>query len=396
MNRLSDELMASDSAIGMRQTVNGKRLFIVAGEISGDTHASDLMREIVEQAPGTCFKGLGGPLMRKVAGEGVEDWLESAAVLGLVEVLARYGYFKKRMDDCLAAVTEEKPDAVILVDYPGFNLRLAQAIRARNIDTRLLYYISPQVWAWKKGRIKQMAKMLDLMICIFPFEKPLYEKSGLRTEFAGHPMVDRVQTLRRPWQREPGLVGWFPGSRLNEVKRLFPVMMQAAQVIRRSVPGARFAVSAANEALASEMRAMADVAGMPEAKAWIETGTVYDLMQRAETGAVASGTATLEAACFGLPYALVYRVAWSTYLAAKVVVRIKFIGIINVLAGREVVPELVQHLCSPERLGAAMVEMLTHPEKRAALQQDLASVVATLGEGGAYARAAHAVLAALA
>jgi len=162
------------------------------------------------------------------------------------------------------------------------------------------------------------------------------------------------------------------------------------------VPHARFVVSAANEGLASEMRAMAEAADMPEALRWIETGTVYDLMQRVEVGAVASGTATLEAACFGLPYALVYKVAWPTYVAAKVVVRIKFIGIINVLAGREVVRELVQHLCSPERLGAAMVELLTEPAKRAALQQELAEVVATLGEGGAYTRAAQAVLAALA
>ncbi len=368
------------------------RLYIVAGEISGDTHASGLMREVLKQAPAATFTGLGGPLMREVGGAGVEDWLESAAVLGLVEVLARYSYFKKKMDDCLAAVAKEPPDAVILVDYPGFNLRLAQAIRDKGIKTRIIYYISPQVWAWKKGRIKTMAKVLDLMICIFPFEKPLYEKSGLRTEFAGHPMVDRVQTLRRPFEREPSLVGWFPGSRRNEVKRLFPVMMQAATLIRRGMPGVRFAVSAANEKLANEMRAMADAAGMPEAKDWIETGTVYDLMQRVQCGAVASGTATLEAACFGLPYALVYQVAWPTYVAAKVVVRIKFIGMVNVLAGREVVRELVQHLCSPERLAAAMIELLTSAEKREALQRELAGVVATLGEGGAYERAARAVV----
>ncbi len=395
MKKISDEPASVSHETLSAGQEGGARLMIIAGEISGDTHASGLMREIIAQAPGTRFTGLGGPLMRKVAGEGVEDWLEDSAVLGFVEVMSRYPYFKRRLDNCLAAVQAEKPHAVILVDYPGFNLRLAKKIREAGCDTRIIYYISPQVWAWKKGRLKVMAKVLDLMICIFPFEQPLYEKSGLRTEFSGHPMVDRLQTLRRPWEREPGLVGWFPGSRVDEVKSLFPIMLKAAKRIKAQVPHARFAVSAANEKLASLMREMVESSGMPEARAWIETGTVYDLMQRAEVGVVASGTATLEAACFGLPYALVYKVAWPTYVAAKLVVRIKYIGIVNVLAGRAVVQELVQHLCSPEKVAAAMVELLTQPEKRAALQQDLAGVVATLGEAGAYARAAELALKAL-
>ena len=372
----------------------GRRIMFMAGEISGDTHASGLMRELLKLAPDIRFTGLGGPLMRKMAGEGVEDWLESAAVLGLSEVLKRYSYFKQRLEDTAAAVAAEKPDAVVLVDYPGFNLRLAKKIRELDVATRIVYYISPQVWAWKKGRLKTMARLLDLMICIFPFEKPLYEKSGLRTEFAGHPMVDRVQTLRRAWEREPGLVGWFPGSRMDEVRRLFPVMLKAAKIIKGSVPGARFAVSAANETLAAAMRDIAERQGAPEARAWIETGTVYDLMQRAEAGVVASGTATLEAACFGLPYALAYKVAWPTYVAAKVLVRIKHIGMVNVLAGHEVVRELIQHECSPENLAASMMELLTRPEKRQALQDEMAQVVATLGEPGSYARAAGLVMSA--
>lgn len=396
MKKISDEPACYSREVLAPGQEGGRHLMIIAGEISGDTHASGLMREIIALAPDARFTGLGGPLMRKVAGEGVEDWLESAAVMGITEVLAKYSYFKQRLKDCEAAVAAQEPDAIILVDYPGFNLRLAKSIRSQGVKTRILYYISPQVWAWKKGRLKQMAKTLDLMICIFPFEKPLYEKSGLRTEFGGHPMMDRVQMLRRGWEREPGLVGWFPGSRVDEVRRLFPVMLKAAKLIKKSVPEARFAVSAANEALASTMRDIAEKAGMPEAFAWIETGTVYDLMQRAEAGVVASGTATLEAACFGLPYALIYKVAWPTYAVAKVLVRIKFIGIINVLAGREVVQELVQHLCTPEKVAEAMIGLLTEPGKRKALQEDLAGVVATLGEAGAYARAAQIVVAALA
>lgn len=368
-----------------------KRVFIIAGEVSGDTHAAGLLRELKELEPDMKVIGLGGPKMREIIGDGIEDWVETAGVVGLWEVLKMYRYFKDKMDAALDSILDQKPEAVILVDYPGFNLRLASALRTGGYQGRILYYISPQVWAWKKGRVKTMAKVLDLMICIFPFEKEFYEKSGLRTEFSGHPMVDRVVTLKRDWKREPGLVGWFPGSRMNEVRRLFPVMMDAAKIIKQAVPEARFAVSAANETLAGFMRQMADEHGTPEAKRWIETGTVYDLMQRAEAGAVASGTATLEAACFGLPYTLVYNVSWPTYIVGKLVVRIKHLGIVNILAKHEVVKELVQRGLSPATLAAGMIELLQSEGKRRQIQDDLAAVVATLGSGGAYARAAKAV-----
>ena len=367
------------------------RIFIIAGEVSGDTHAAGLLRELKALEPDMKVSGLGGPRMREVVGEGVEDWVETAGVVGLWEVVKMYRYFKEKMDAVLDSILGQKPEAVILVDYPGFNLRLAKSLRTAGYKGRILYYISPQVWAWKKGRVKTMAQVLDLMICIFPFEKEFYEKSGLRTEFSGHPMVDRVVTLKHDWKREPGLVGWFPGSRLNEVRRLFPIMMDAARIIKEAVPNARFAVSAANETLAGFMRNMTDAHGMPEAKRWIETGTVYDLMQRVEAGAVASGTATLEAACFGLPYTLVYNVSWPTYVIAKLVVRIKHLGIINILAKREVVQELVQEDLNAQTLAEATLELLTNNARREQLQQELADVVATLGSGGAYARAAKAV-----
>lgn len=367
------------------------RIFIIAGEVSGDTHAAGLLRELKTLEPGMQVIGLGGPKMREVVGDGVEDWVETAGVVGLWEVVKMYGYFKEKMNAVLDAILDQKPEAVILVDYPGFNLRLAKGLRTAGYKGRILYYISPQVWAWKKGRVKTMAQVLNLMICIFPFEKEFYEKSGLRTEFSGHPMVDRVVTLKREWKREPGLVGWFPGSRLNEVRRLFPLMMDAAKIIKAAMPTARFAVSAANETLAGFMRNMADEHGMPEAKRWIETGTVYDLMQRAEAGAVASGTATLEAACFGLPYTLIYNVSWPTYVIGKLVVRIKHLGIVNILAKREVVQELVQGSLTAQTLANATLDLLTNSAKREKLQQELADVVSTLGTGGAYTRAAQAV-----
>lgn len=364
-------------------------LHIIAGEISGDTHAAGLIRELLAMRPEVKFTGLGGHQMREAAGPGIDDWVEKAGVVGLWEVLKMYSYFKGKMTATTEQILRERPSAVVLVDYPGFNLRLAKALRLGGYSGKLIYYISPQVWAWKKGRVKTMAKVLDLMICIFPFEKEFYEKSGLPTVFGGHPMVDRVHSLRRDWKREPGLVGWFPGSRLNEVRRLFPVMLQASLAIRLQVPTARFAASAANEQLAQTMRKMADDAGLPEAKGWIEVGSVYDLMQRCQTGAVASGTATLEAACFGLPYALVYQVNALTYVAAKLVVRIKKIGIVNILAKRDVVRELVQSELTSDKLAAEMVSLLTDHNRRSNLERDLAEVVAMLGEAGAYRRAAH-------
>lgn len=369
-----------------------KKVFILAGEISGDTHGAGLIRALQERDGSVHFLGFGGPQMRQAGGEKVLDWVEQAGVLGLWEVLKMYGWFKQKMTEATQLIAAEKPDAVVLIDYPGFNLRLAKALREAGYDRQILYYISPQVWAWKKGRVKTMAKLLDLMICIFPFEKVLYERSGLRTVFAGHPMVDRVQTLRRNWVRESGLVGFFPGSRANEVKKLFPVMLQAAKRLQQQQPGVRFAVSAANQTLAQLMLEIISAGDMPEARHWIETGSAYDLMQRAEVGVVASGTATLEAACFGLPYLLVYKVNPVTYMVGKAVVRIKHLGIVNILAGETVVKEMIQDQFVPEGLAQEVHRLLQDPSAREALAARLAQVVATLGEGGAYGRAAEAVL----
>jgi lipid-A-disaccharide synthase len=366
-------------------------LFIIAGELSGDTHGSGLMQALRDLNPDTQFSGLGGPKMKAAGGPDITDWVETAGVVGLWEVLKMYGYFKQRFNETVSAVLTTKPDAVIFVDYPGFNLRIAKALRENGYSGKLIYYISPQVWAWKKGRVKVMARVLDLMICIFPFEKPFYEASGLPTEFGGHPMVDRTAQLCHTSPRDPNLIGWFPGSRKNEVRRLLPVMLAASQIILRKHPETRFAISAANPTLAAKMTTIAQAASLPEAASWIETGTVYDLMQRATAGAVASGTATLEAACFGLPYALVYHVNWLTYLVGKSVVRIKHLGMVNILAKREVVKELIQHTLTPDSLAAEMLRLLRDPAARAALQSDLAKVVATLGEPGAYLRAATIV-----
>lgn len=369
-----------------------KHLFLIAGEVSGDTHGAALMRALPASAR---LSGLGGPQMASVSDE-IDNWLDQAAVLGLWEVLKKYGYFKARMEATVARILETRPDGVVMIDYPGFNLRLAKRLRLAGYSGKLIYYISPQVWAWKKGRIRIMATLLDRMICIFPFEKPLYEHSGLPTVFAGHPLVDSLAQVRIPGvARDPDLVALLPGSREREVEALFPAMAEAAVRLKQARPTLRFVASAVNERLAARMRAIADAARLHPASLRIGVGDVHEVMQRAAVGVVASGTATLEAAYFGLPYCLVYRVAWLTYVVGRMVVEVEHLGIVNVIAGREVVKELLQGDATPDRIAAELGRLLDDPAAREALRAEMAAVIATLGEGGAHARAAGAVMEAL-
>lgn len=366
------------------------RLFLLSGERSGDRHGAGLMEEMRALRPDVEFHGLGGAEMHALA-PAIPDWVEEAGVVGIVEVLKRYGWFKKKFAETLARIAELKPDAVVLIDYPGFNLRLAKALREGGYRGKIIYYISPQVWAWHRSRIPKMGKLLDLMICIFPFEKDLYESSGLRTIFGGHPLVEYHRRRRTGAAREPGLIGLFPGSRRREIAKHFPVLLQAAQQMKVERPALKFVASAASEKLAAIMRGMA--AEFPVADLTIETGTAAALMQRVSCGAVASGTATLEAAIHGLPYCLIYKVSPGTYLAGKLLIRVKWLGIVNILAGREVVREFIQGRCAPKPLAKELLRLNDDSAARAALVQELEAVVATLAGDGAYARAAAAILA---
>ena len=323
----------------------------------------------------------------------IENWLGDAAVLGLWEVLCKYGYFRRKMAETVARVAEIKPDAVILIDYPGFNLRLADRLRQQGYSGKLIYYISPQVWAWKKGRISKMEKLLDLMICIFPFEKDLYESSGLETVFAGHPLVDKLTSLRSKDVRDDKLIALLPGSREREIEVLFPAMIEAARRLRDKHDDLSFATAAPSDKLADRMQEMAEEGGLEQLK--IDTGGAHRLMQRAVAGVVASGTATLEAAVFGLPYCLVYRVAWPTYMIGRMLIKVQYLGIVNILAGREVVKELLQGDACAACIFEELESLLSDPEKRAELEGDLAEVVERLGAGQAYEQAAAAVTAGL-
>lgn len=364
-------------------------LYIVAGEMSGDTHAAGLLRCLKEMRPGLRVSGAGGPKMAAVVGEGMRDWIEEAAVVGVWEVLRRYGWFREQFQAMLGEIRREKPRVLVLVDYPGFNLRLAKAVREQLPETRIVYYISPQVWAWNRGRARKMARFLDEMLCIFPFEEEIFTNAGLKTRFVGHPLVDDLASEDPPAAREEGLVGLFPGSREREVGRLFPLMLETAERMVAAGRELRFEAPAASARLAATMREMVERPGLPPVA--VTDGGSHQLMQRASCGVIASGTATLEAACFGLPYCLVYKVAWPTYLLGKMLVKLPYIGLVNILAGRQVVEEFIQGNADPCEIEQELARFLTEPEHRKRTVDDLADTAAKLGEPGAFRRTAEAV-----
>lgn len=359
-------------------------IHVVAGEASGDARGEELIRSLRVLRPGIQFSGLGGPRMRALA-PAIDDWIDQAGVIGIIDVLRHYPFFKRRFDAALAEIDRLQPDAVVLIDYPGFNLRLAKALRKRGTRAKIIDYISPQVWAWNRRRIPEMARSLDLMLCIFPFEQALYEESGLKTIFVGHPMLDSLARTGEP--RDETLVGLFPGSRKREIARIFPTMLATAALIKKARPELRFEAAAASERMGELMESM------PHAGVEIGLRNSHSLMQRASAGMVASGTATLEATFFGLPFALVYRVAPLTYAIARRLVRLRWIGIANILAGREIVREFIQGDAEPAAIADELLRLLNSSDAREALVRDLESVIAQLGEPGASARAAGAILA---
>jgi lipid-A-disaccharide synthase len=237
-----------------------------------------------------------------------------------------------------------------------------------------------------------MADYLDLMLCLFPFEKELFEEAGLRTVWMGHPMVDQLEENRVDGGREKGLVGLFPGSREREVVRLFPLMVESARRLREKHPEWRFEAAAASGKLADIMGGLVREVGAPDDLVAIRTGTSQELMQRAEAGVVASGTATLEAAYYGLPYCLVYKVAWPTYFAARVLVELDSIGMVNILARRQVVHEFVQREANADNVTSFLESVMTDEVLRRELQAGLLEAAALLGEGGAADRAAEAIV----
>lgn len=395
----------------VKQSHAGPLLWVVAGEASGDARAEELLGALQKRIPDLRMGGAGGPKLQSLATASFDNWLARASVLGLWDVLRQYGYFRSKFHAMLSSIHQCRPDGVLLVDYPGFNLRLARALRKQGYQGKLLYFISPQVWAWNRGRIDQMAAFLDLMICVFPFEKPMYEASGLRTVFAGHPLLEalRNEYADTPPPRHPGLVALLPGSRRRELDRNLPVMLEAARLIVRRRPGTQFAIAPARpEHLAATHGILEDFDHLPVV---VEVGGARHLMRTASAGIVCSGTATLEAAWFGLPYCLIYRTAWLTFEVGKRLLDVKCLGIMNYLNNYQVNPpahpkdpaapaphvvrEFIQHLARPREMAEEVIRLLDDAEARQSLLADFQRLLEPLDVEEASDRAAEAIAEAL-
>ncbi len=356
-----------------------KSLMFIAGEASGDAHAAEVIKSLLAQAPELEIFGAGGPKM-KAAGMDLLLDLTEHAVVGLVEVLKNYNKFRRIFWDLVHEAENRKPDAVVLVDFPGFNLRFAAQMKKRGI--KVIYYISPQLWAWHASRARQIERDVDLMLVIFPFEKNWYSKHApkLKVEFVGHPFAERNQESGARSQKPDKLILLLPGSREREVKKIWPIM---AQVVEQMPSDVEFVTAAVNEQMAAAMR-------HPRVK--VEIGNAHELMQQATLAITASGTATMECAFYNCPMIVVYKVNWLTYLVGRLVVTVNWLGMPNVIAGREIVPEFIQGDAKPDRIAATAQELLENTSKRETMQKELGAVVSSLGGPGASERAARLIL----
>lgn len=378
--------------------MKGPSIMLIAGEVSGDMQAACLVRALRRRRPDLRFFGIGGGELRRAGMETLYD-VREMAVLGLSEVLRRYFFFRRVFHAMLTVARERRPAAVILVDYPGFNLRFAARAHARGLKT--IYYICPQVWAWHRGRIPHMARIVDRLIAIFPFEARVFEGTALPVSFVGHPLVTAARAALAepraalPWQGEP-YIALLPGSRMHEVRRILPVLWRAAERIERDFPVASFIVAAPTEDVAQWVRAT--IAALPGGPVrWkLVVGQTRQVLRQARAAWVASGTATLEAALMRCPMVVVYKVAWPTYWLGRWLIHVPYLGMVNIVAGERICPEFIQGAATPEALAKALEPLLREGRPRADMLRGLERVTQALGEPGAEERAADAVLAELA
>lgn len=328
------------------------RCFIFAGEHSGDLHASALMKAMRQKDPDTTFCGVGGPLMQQ---EGLSSLFpfEDFQVFGITEIIRRFPSLYRRFYQTRDWILQHKPDCVILVDYPGWNLRLGKALRKGGYTGRIIYYIAPTVWAWAKWRVKTLEKFADLVLLIFPFEKPFFAQSPFTTEFVGHPLVERIDNTAIPpnWKESFGIrketpcLALFPGSRLNEVRRLFPRMLEIVRQLKTQDPERQVLISSADSRLETEIKsilAQASLEGHPD-YILVPSNHRYAMMQAAQAALAKSGTITLELALLGVPSAVVYDISYFDRLIAQYIIRPKldFFCIVNIIAGHQVYPEWI-------------------------------------------------------
>ena len=380
--------------------VKPKSFMLIAGEASGDLLAAELVAALknspeLKASPSPPeFFGAGGP---KLAAAGVElafD-LTQHSVIGLWEALKNYFKFKRFFDQLLRLACERRPDVIICVDFSGFNRRFAAAVRARvrsrrggDWNPRIIQYVSPQVWASRPGRAKQMARDYDLLLVIFPFEKVWYAEHapGLRVEFVGHPICERfeVQSPKLKGQGATPTILRLPGSRVGALKRHLPVMFAAAEMVLRASREVSFRMILPNEAL----RDLVTIPGVLAPILRVEVGGLAAALTDADVAVASTGTVTLECAYFGVPTVAIYKTSWSTYAIGKRIIQVKYLAMPNLLADAPIFPELIQDAATGENIAHAASELLS---RRESIRSKLAKVAASLGAPGASARAAQAI-----
>jgi lipid-A-disaccharide synthase len=369
-------------------------LLVVAGEISGDQHAADVVRRVRATLPDLTVWGIGGDALAAV-GVSLRQHTRDMAVMGLIEVLRRIGFFRRVLGDLVQEARRTPPDAALLVDYPGFNLRAAARLKAQGV--RVIYYVCPQVWAWRKSRIGRIAEIVDRLLVIFPFEKELFNGTRLRPDFVGHPLVESVQAVRDapavdlPWSGSRR-IALLPGSRTQEISRILPVLAEAARGVRKKYPDAGFLLASPTEELATEERRMLRSQGIPDGLIPVVTGQTLQILKQARAAWVASGTATIETCLMRCPMVVVYRTSALTNWAARRVLQVPHIGMVNLMAGREICPERIQAEASPEKLIEALLPLIEDTPRRARMLEDLDQTAFRLGEGGAAEHAAAILL----
>lgn len=371
------------------------RLLLSCGEASGDLYAGALTRELLAIDPALRIAGLGGPQFAAAGGRLVDDYRE-LAVTGLTEWIPKLPRLLASRRRLVASARSERPDALILIDFSGFNFRLAPAIRRLGVP--VIYYISPQIWASRAGRLATIRAIADRVLVIFPFEAAMYEDGGVRAEFVGHPLIDlaKPSATREQFLAGRGLtpsaptVAMLPGSRPNEVSRILPDLAAAARLIRREIGDAQFVVARAPH-LDDDLF---DAVGEDDAGArfTLVEGDTDAVLAASDVALTASGTATVQAALHDTPMVVVYRMSPLSYQLARRLVRLDTIGMVNLIAGERIVPELVQGAFTPDAVAREALSMLTDRDRAARIRAGLATVRSRLGGPGASRRAAEAIL----
>ena len=374
--------------------MNSRLVLIVAGEASADLHGSHLVAALKRLDPGLTFWGIGGSRLQEA---GVRILFDSSdmAVVGLTEVVSRLATLTRAYLTLKTILRKDRPLLLILLDYPDFNLRLARA--AKQFQVPVLYYISPQVWAWRKGRVETIRRCVDRMAVILPFEKDFYGQRGLQVEHVGHPLLEEIPAdldgkkvrMELGLDQASPVLALLPGSRKEEVANLLPVMIEAAEKIRSTHARLKCLLPRASTIAPGLLDGLLKKSSLD---VQVTQGDVYRVLKACDLALVASGTATLEAAILETPMVIVYRVSSLSYWIGRRVISVPFIGLVNLVAGEEVVPELIQGDVTPERLAREALDILDHDDRRRNMVRKLRALRETLGRGGASERTARIAL----